>query len=436
MQDIAAQNVSQLNMDSSIELEKLLETPNKSSNDWQINSARLVALEHNKTLVAETDDFAYMRSLALCRWAQLTGVSEAKKKNLQATRFRSNCPPPLQALEKPNLINAALDLLLSLKGPWCLEYIANLISKKYVDKKGVATLFKWADKSAQSAAEFLKIILSISLTPEVEESRTLLLIKEASSKLNFSKALSNESVSHQVLEAIHFVKDLKNEKVSKKILSALDSLMKAIIEKSRRSHPTVLIHGHFLQSLTIFLENAENKKTAQSIISEQIFSALKILEDLCSFGGEDGIVYRKQILPTLKKLHPNFDKYLEEITKSNPTLLRLKEEDIRKDLDSLEDSAVSIYARLLPSWLDFYTTHSDPSQLSLMHTDLIAGAKLNGIEFLGVTGDSVSFDPVIHKLNKIDQTPSTNVCIVRPAIIFRRTNGTYRIILPAIVDAI
>ena len=71
-----------------------------------------------------------------------------------------------------------------------------------------------------------------------------------------------------------------------------------------------------------------------------------------------------------------------------------------------------------------------------MHTDLIAGAKLNGIEFLGVTGDSVSFDPVIHKLNKIDQTPSTNVCIVRPAIIFRRTNGTYRIILPAIVDAI
>jgi hypothetical protein len=66
MQDIAAQNVSQLNMDSSIELEKLLETPNKSSNDWQTNSARLVALEHNKTLVAETDDFSYMRSLALC----------------------------------------------------------------------------------------------------------------------------------------------------------------------------------------------------------------------------------------------------------------------------------------------------------------------------------------------------------------------------------
>jgi len=438
MQDISEINPSQSNLDSSVELHKLLQFPKKASSEWQTHSSKLVALLHNKTLLAETDEHVYIYSLASCKWAQNAGVLEAKKKNLQAIRFRTSCPPSLKGLDEPQLINAALELFMSLKGAWCRDYITNEIIQRYVDKKGVGLLFKWAEKNALSTSDFFKITLSGCLTSDIEEARILALIKESGAKLKFSNDLSNEAVSKEVLEIVNFLKDLKKEIKAKKALSSIDSLMKIVIEKARNSHPTVVLHGYFLLSLTIFDEIAENKKVAQNFITEQIFSILKVAEDLCSFGGEDGVTYFRKLHPTLKKINSNFEKYLEDSSKSNPNLLKLREEHINNsvDRDSIEDSGISIYARLLTAWNDFYVSQAESSNLSLINSDLLAAAKLNGIEFLGVAGDNVSFDPIMHKLSGSEQTASATISIVRPAIIFRRTNGTYRIILPAIVNPI
>jgi hypothetical protein len=205
------------------------------------------------------------------------------------------------------------------------------------------------------------------------------------------------------------------------------------IEKVRASNPSVLIHGHFLQSLSLVQENQKLKKFAQKILAEQIGPTIKVLEDLCTFGGQDGISYGKILIPALKKTYLNLDKHLAEFAKTRPILLKLNSNENTDDGVNLEDIATSIYARLLPRWSDFYASHSDRNLLSLINEDLHEAARINGIEYLGNSGDIVSYDPVSQRLENDVQRTTTDVCIVRPAVIFRRVNGTYRIILPALV---
>jgi hypothetical protein len=144
--------------------------------------------------------------------------------------------------------------------------------------------------------------------------------------------------------------------------------------------------------------------------------------------------YGKMLIPALQKAYPNFNKDLADFAKTSPILLKLKDKHNSNNEINLEDSATSIYARLLPSWNDFYTSQADQGAFSMINADLEAAAKLNGVEFLGGTGEVVAFDPVSQRLQNESGSVPTNVRIVRPAVIFRRANGTYRIILPAIVD--
>ena len=434
MQDSTSSNSQDNTIDSSLELEKLLTKPQKKSGEWQSTVSRLTAIEHNKSLKAEADDLGYLRSLALCKWAQVAGVKDAKKKSLQATRYRTEIPPTLEGLKNPQLINAAIDLMLNLRGAWCLDYISSQVVQPYIDKKGVPLLANWAQKASLSPAEFLETFLKNCSSSEIDEKRLLLLIKESSSKLAFSQELTSEAASFQAMEAVQFIFNKITAIKSKKVKSEFSNLLKKIFEKVCVSHPSVVIHGYFLQSLFLVSQVPELKKIAQTIATKQIGSSLKVLEDLCALGGDEGMQYGKMLIPALQKAYPNFDKDLADFAKTSPILLNLKDKHNSSNEINLEDSATSIYARLLPSWNDFYTSQADQVTLSLINADLEAAAKLNGIEFFGNTDEVVPFDPVSQRLQNESVSVPTNVRIVRPAIIFRRENGTFRIILPAIVD--
>ena len=434
MQDSTSSNSQDNTIDSSLELEKLLTKPQKKSDEWQSTVSRLTAIEHNKSLKAEADDLGYLKSLALCKWAQVAGVKDAKKKNLQATRYRTEIPPTLEGLKNPQLINAAIDLMLNLRGAWCLDYISSQVVQPYIDKKGVPLLVNWAQKASLSPAEFLGTFLKNCSSSEIDEKRLLLLIKESSSKLAFSQELTSEAASFQAMEAVQFIINKITSIKSEKVKSEFSNLLKKIFEKVCASHPSVVIHGHFLQSVFLVSQVPELKKITQTIATKQIGSSLKVLEDLCALGGDEGMQYGKMLIPALQKAYPNFDKDLADFAKTSPILLNLKDKHNSNNEINLEDSATSIYARLLPSWNDFYTSQADQVTLSLINADLEAAAKLNGIEFFGNTDEVVPFDPVSQRLQNEFVSVPTNVRIVRPAIIFRRVNGTFRIILPAIVD--
>lgn len=423
--------------DYSLSLEKLLLDPKKSSSEWQVAAARLTAIAHSKTLSADTDDFEYLRSLALCRWAQTAGVIEAKKKNIQAIRFRSMAPPQLEILDKPALVNAALDLMVSIRGDWCKDYIAAHLLSARLDKKGLSGLLKWAEKTSQSAVELLEIVLLYVKSSSVDEKKALMLIKFLESNLDFAKNTSAESASINFLEAVRFINPLLAAPQQKKVVSALTSLLKIAVHKVRIAHPAVVVLGPFALAIRSILDQLNatgHKKIAQEIELQLIGPTLSLMADLCSAGGQDGTSYVKTLLPVFKSAYRNFDKFLDESSRTNVSLLQLKASG--PNHLNLEDTAISIYARLLPSWHDFYTSQEDSSKLSLLNSSLIEAAKLNSIEFLGTLGEVLPFDPVSHRLQNEDTTSITNVRILKPAVIFKRENSTYRIVLPAIVSPV
>ena len=439
MQDSQIQTELPKEFSPAIDLEKLLQAPQKKSPDWQASAARLTAIVHNYSLGNESDDLLYLRSLALCRWAQTVGVLEAKKKNIQAIRFRTAVPPSLDLLENPELINAGIELLVSLRGEWCKDYITSELKSLHHRKKGLANLLKWAQKTAVSTTDFFEMVLSNITDSTTDEKHALLLIKDASSKINFDDVRSPKMAAANLFNSVQFLTQLLEVKTTKKIELALISLLNTTMSKARMSHPTIVLQSSFLlavQNIQNRLVATTYKKTAQAMALTCIAPTLSVLIDLCATGGQDGISYSKLLLPTLRNTYADFDKKFNEAANSNTDLQQLKGLGFEQDQSGLEDTATSIYARLLPAWFDFYRSNKDLRQLSLLNDGLLEAAKINGIEFMGSTGEELSFDPVAHRLQNDGETLDGNVRIISPAVIFRRTNNTYRIVLPAIVSPV
>ena len=191
MQDSTTHLTSQNQVDLAEDLEELLLVPKNKSSDWQTATAKLTALAHTKTLATDTDDFEYLRLIALCRWAQKVGVTDAKKKNLQATRYRTTTPPPLESLGRNELISAALDLMVSLRGNWCKEYIAVQLLNDKLDKKSLISLLHWAEKITDSSAELFELVVGTFIGSKANEKLSLLVIKDVTARVKFSSNISS-----------------------------------------------------------------------------------------------------------------------------------------------------------------------------------------------------------------------------------------------------
>ena len=96
----------------------LLEKVEKKSAIWQAETGRLVALAHLKSMSPDISDIEYLIALSLCRWAQVVGVVDAKKKNITPLKFRTKVAPSINSISNFQLFYFALDLLTSLKADW------------------------------------------------------------------------------------------------------------------------------------------------------------------------------------------------------------------------------------------------------------------------------------------------------------------------------
>jgi hypothetical protein len=418
-------------------LEDVLRRPRKSSADWQAEASKLASLAHIRALNSDTPDFEYLKLLALCRWAQKVGVVEAKKKNIQTIRFRTDVPPPLGLIGGVELTTASLELFVNLRASWCKDYISNELLGSSVDKKGLSLLLTWAEKISLSATGLIDTVLVKRLDSNLDEKRTILLIKDVSQKICFVHYFSSEASASDFLSAVQVITEKIKSCQSKKLASALVMLLQVLVQKVREAHPTVVIQGAFvlaIQAIQNQLLETAHKKAVSEIATQQIAPTMSALADLCQIGGIDAVNYSKLLLPSFKKAFMNFEKSFDEACRKNTALLPIKEAATGHEETHLEDTATSLYARLLPAWLDFYKSQKDPDQLSGFNADLLSAAKLNGIELLGTAGEVLTFDPVAHRLEGGETSHASRVSIVRPAVIFKRANSSYRIVLPAIVS--
>lgn len=418
----------------------LLEKSEKKSAVWQEETGRLSSLAHLKSMSTETNDIEYLMSLALCRWAQLSGVSEAKKKTISPVRFRTKVAPSINEISNAQLFCFSLDLLSSIRAGWCIDYISETSKSSQLNKKSIDLLGKWIDKNCSTLSEIVRCLVLPSFEGNTDAQTKNLLVTQASSLCKKIVWDSPQGASKDFAEAASLIADLVALKTNEKKTSAsLCGLLTVFVTRLCESQPFAILEGDFLITLQHIFNNLSVPKFKK--IFQDLQFKLSELTSACILGlvqrgGSQEIQNLKPLLPVLGNLYKNFNRRLDELSRVEPLLKDLFSQVVSVNLQVTEDGAASVYSRLLPDWHSFSVAHLDSSDVAVLNSMLLQAAALNGIEWLGETREVCLYDPKLHQIISGEPPIGKQVKIVRPAIIYKRGAQSYRIVLRGIVELV
>jgi hypothetical protein len=417
-----------------------LEKSEKKSAVWQEETGRLSSLAHLKSMSTEINDIEYLMSLALCRWAQVSGVSEAKKKTISPIRFRTKDAPLINDISNAQLFYFSLDLLSSIRAGWCFDYISETSKSSQLNKKSIDLLGKWIGKNCSTFSEIVRCLVLPSFEGNTDAPTKNLLVTQTSS---LSKKIiwdSPQSASKDFAEAASLIADFIALKTNdKKTSASLCGLLTVFVTRLCESQPFAIMEGDFLISLQHVFNNLsvpKFKKTFQDLQLKLSELTSACMLGLVQRGGSQEIQNLKPLLPLLGSLYKNFNKRLDELSRVEPLLKDLFSQDVSVRLQVTEDGAASVYSRLLPDWHSFSVSKLESPEVSVLNSMLLQAAALNGIEWLGETRDVCLYDPKLHQIISGEPPIGKQVKIVRPAIIYKRGAQSYRIVLRGIVELV
>lgn len=417
-----------------------LEKSEKKSAVWQEETGRLSSLAHLKSMSTEINDIEYLMSLALCRWAQVSGVSEAKKKTISPIRFRTKEAPLINEISNAQLFYFSLDLLSSIRAGWCFDYISETSKSSQLNKKSIDFLGKWIGKNCSTFSEIVRCLVLPSFEGNTDAPTKNLLVTQTSS---LSKKIiwdSPQSASKDFAEAASLIADFIALKTNdKKTSASLCGLLTVFVTRLCESQPFAIMEGDFLISLQHVFNNLsvpKFKKTFQDLQLKLSELTSACMLGLVQRGGSQEIQNLKPLLPLLGSLYKNFNKRLDELSRVEPLLKDLFSQDVSVRLQVTEDGAASVYSRLLPDWHSFSVSKLESPEVSVLNSMLLQAAALNGIEWLGETRDVCLYDPKLHQIISGEPPIGKQVKIVRPAIIYKRGAQSYRIVLRGIVELV
>ena len=417
-----------------------LEKSEKKSAVWQEETGRLSSLAHLKSMSTEINDIEYLMSLALCRWAQVSGVSEAKKKTISPIRFRTKEAPLINEISNAQLFYFSLDLLSSIRAGWCFDYISETSKSSQLNKKSIDLLGKWIGKNCSTFSEIVRCLVLPSFEGNTDAPTKNLLVTQTSS---LSKKIiwdSPQSASKDFAEAASLIADFIALKTNdKKTSASLCGLLTVFVTRLCESQPFAIMEGDFLISLQHVFNNLsvpKFKKTFQDLQLKLSELTSACMLGLVQRGGSQEIQNLKPLLPLLGSLYKNFNKRLDELSRVEPLLKDLFSQDVSVRLQVTEDGAASVYSRLLPDWHSFSVSKLESPEVSVLNSMLLQAAALNGIEWLGETRDICLYDPKLHQIISGEPPIGKKVKIVRPAIIYKRGAQSYRIVLRGIVELV
>lgn len=422
------------------ELLDLLAQPKKANAEWQAEAGRLVNLAHLRTLATEASDLEYLTALALCKWAQVCGVIGAKNKSVQAVRFRTREAPPLAALPQQEVITHALILLSDLRADWCKDYVTALVAAGGLNKNDLKTLGKWAIKVSKSISGLVEMLVTPSVggTGDVKTAETYL--KAADKLIDQVTWRSCSEAAKDCGEAVLRIAELlSSSAIDKKLVKQLWSFTRRACDHARKEHPIVLLESDFLKGISALAADSsvtQKGKDFKNNFSSLMDPTLSCLASLADRGGREGQEFCGALIPLLIATYPEFSKRLSDAAARSSVLAELQTPGGAVTSPSLEDAAASVYAGLLPIWHEFYSTYAEAEKLSVMNANLLEAASLNCVEFMGQTGEVVDFDPVAHRVQDGGFVTEKRVRLIRPTIVFRRSNGSYRVVLPALVSRV
>lgn len=415
----------------------LLELVDNKSNEWQSECGRLVALLAVNLLQHEIDDFDYLRVIVAIRRAQVTGVKEARKRNLNSARFQTTCPPDLALLNSPEDRRAAIELLSPIRAEWCQEYIAKCQKFAENDKSLLSLLVHWAGQNSSTIESFLKVFIQPVIAGAADTEFKIRTLKEAQivvTKFMFVPAVEAGTAIFNTCESAEAL--ALAAPMDDKLLLGLYFFVQSYIEILLKSCPLVLLEANFLAALQSLTNTFKTASSLQALIEFKrslATSTASSLVSLLSRGGCDQADYWRPMFASWRMVYPTFKPSMDAITVQNPAIAQLFNSDADAPSLDPESSVIPIYARLLPEWYSYKSTLDEPGKVDAMDSMIREAASINGVEYLGTIGEVCVLDPILHQLSDGNESVPGKVKIVRPGVVYRRQDGSFRVLLTALV---
>jgi len=425
---------------SSLEdLRKLLDHPKPKNSDWQETSARAVAMVAIKFL-GEADELGALRQVALLGLAQSLGVKEARKRTLKLSRWASLAPPVLSRLDSTDEQDAAVAALAKVTAPWSKAYIEQSLADDALRLAVVPALLKWARSLYPSPAGFT----SDFFVPQLQRVTTnselgACIFKESQRLLKPTRAEAAAEVAALLSALMLNQCDLRYESaVEKKRFGSNVKLLCAIVSEQVVHCPHVLLQPALVLAMRQLLE-ATAKTPAGTQVKELALNlciaTLALLKgEVEHFGAQIATEFHG-MGPAWQAAYPSWKARLTETVSSCPALAGLVDGTAHR-LDAVvsdTNASVSVFARLLPAWNQYTSELQDPRRVASLDLMLHDAAKAVCVETFGTKGERVGFDPLAHLLNTDDKSLPVEVFIERAGVRLRRPDGSFLILVPAIV---
>jgi hypothetical protein len=417
---------------------QLLGKSDKKSEVWQNETGRLTALAHLNSMSKDVGDEEYLLSLALCRWAQILGVHEAKKKTIAPQRFRNTNAPNLSNFSDPGMLFYILEVLSSVRSNWCFEYISEVSKNSNLDKQSVAILGKWISKNRATCNEIIQVLAVSALSSDLNSTAQLLRVNQAITLCKSVVWETPQASSIDFASSILTLSELiKKQEDDKKLTSALWTLLETLQKRVVEIQPLAVLESNFVlavDDLFATLVGTQYKKPLSVFQSKLSEFTIACLVGLIQRGGAQEVHKLKGLISIFKRIYPNFSKRIKELSLIEPDLVGFFEDSKIGHTEILEDRAASVYARLLPDWNSFLTNSEHSAELEVLNSNLLEAASLNGVEWLGQVGEECVYDPILYQINTGATPNGKLVKIIRPTIIYKRAGHSYRVVLRGLVE--
>ncbi len=438
---MTTQPVSNVPLELSIEAilrEQLINAKNNDE-EWQEVTGRLVSQIHLKTLKSDISDREFLQSISLISKAQQLGCKVAKKKSISLAKFKDRSPCDFSFGQDLEELKAQIYLLSKVHSPWCVDFISDHVRSGLIDIAVLPILIKWSSKCAPKPSIVWNSILVPIFSSSIDAKTKIALLKdfEKSSIELIAKSTSDQALVdfYELLQAISSL--LVSLSENKKLSSALISSVIAHVEAIRNAIPAAILEGVFVSGIADFtrsLSTKEQSKEWGNHCERLSIAAASILNSITKSVGSTAAEFWKNHLSNLSRAYPSIQLNLQSYFSENPFIgLVLGVNDSPVVSPNAKYESESNVTSLLQTWQNFRNTHRDIQEIETLGLLITKVAKSLGIEYFGEVGGSYIYDPIEHNL--LDQgTSKSNVSILQQGIQLIRTDGSKKILHPAIVN--
>jgi hypothetical protein len=371
----------------------------------------------------ELDDGLALAMLALVGVGRKKGIKSAKEAKINSNRWRTkNSPPALELLANEDEQKAALVALTKPLQKWALCYLMRVALDTSLPasvRKEATAQFPRNDMAAQEYVDAMADYLASNRNLEPLRILKALEFGFAGAKPEHRNIGREFDVSLlRLVDIVHGA--LMETNADAGIREKIGLMLLANIEMVTAAEPDWLTRAKVLQALAIVkaMSRTGDRKVAEKLtkLSKRLMSVLNAIATPIS---EDEILVAEKILP-----RPDNSAWP---VRATAVAAEGAERHSSVDVD-LAQAMLSAFERL------------DDLQRESPEMKELAGAVRalcahRAVSLLGERGELVKYSPFEHSSDDVGISPGKSARVVFPGVVFRRVDGSYRVLVKALVNA-